>query len=123
MPGYAEGQAMDERPVFEPETYSQVKSLLGADRTRSLLLMLRSLVVTLAGLCDASLVSPAGLAFIHRLKSEAGLMGFSRLSKACEAFDEPGRDTAPCDGAVMDLRSALTSTLLVTNELSESDVE
>lgn len=113
----------DERPVFEPETYSQVQSLLGADRTRSLLLMLRSLVVTLAGLGDASLVSSAGLASIHRLKSEAGLMGFSRLSKACEAFDEPGRGTAPRDGAVSDLRSALASTLLVTNELAELSVE
>lgn len=117
-----DGQAVSDGPlVFDPAIHDQVTALLGVDRTRSLLLMLRSLIMTLAGLGDASLLSPAGLASIHRLKSEAGLMGFVRLSDACTAFDDPGQGASPNDRAISDLRSSIASTLLVTSELMGPD--
>jgi hypothetical protein len=121
MPGHNHGHAAADGPlVFDPTIHGQVTALLGGDRTRSLLLMLRSLVMMLAGLGYASLLSPAGLASIHRLKSEAGLMGFVRLSEACAAFDEPGQGTSPHGRGIAELRSAIAATLLVTGELMGS---
>lgn len=102
-------------------THDQVTNLLGANHARSLLLILRGLVASLAGCADGSLVGPDGLASIHRLKSEAGLMGFARLSAACGAFDDVDASHGPAGSAIPELRSAIASVLLITDELTGPD--
>ncbi len=47
-------------------------------------------LATLRDMPEAEFAAPAGLALVHRLKSEAGLMGFDRLARACDAVDAPG---------------------------------
>ncbi|TXN46571.1 hypothetical protein [Methylobacterium sp. WL7] len=99
-------------------THDQVTNLLGAMHARPLLLMLRGLAADLAGNTDGSLVGPDGLASIHRLKSEAGLMGFARLSAACGAFDDVHAGHGPAGSAIPELRSAIASALLIMDDLT-----
>lgn len=72
---------------LNPATHEQVAKLLGASRAAEMLGMLRETLVRLSSMPEGELAESVGLALVHRLKSEAGLMGFDRLSNACEAVD------------------------------------
>lgn len=68
----------------------------------------------------AELGSSEGLGLIHRLKSEAGLMGFDRLSRACETVNAAGARGPVLPGDLQDLRAAVTGILSVVASLKTS---
>lgn len=105
-------------PDFDQATHAQVALLLGTERALELLGLLRSAVVTLSSMTDAEIAAPAGLTLVHRLKSEAGMMGFDRLSRACEAVDAAASRGELSSGSVKDLRGAMTWALLVIDTLA-----
>ena len=105
---------------LDATTFAQVTALLGADRARELILILGRLVAELHRAGDAFLAGPDGLASIHRLKSEAGLMGFVRLGWACEAIDGAAPGGPPSADAMANLRQALASALPIVARLSDS---
>ena len=96
------------------ETHRQVTTLLGAARAAEMMELLRELLLILTGMTGRELVGPSGLALIHRLKSEAGFMGFERLSQACEAVDTAGaRGGVPLDD-LTNLSDAIRSALAIS---------
>lgn len=96
---------------IDQTTFQQVGRLLGAERAAEMLGLLRGTLTALADMTDDDLRGPAGLAGVHRLKSEAGLMGFGRVSQACEAVDAVGTNGSVPQGRLDDLRAAMTSAL------------
>ncbi|KQP62189.1 hypothetical protein ASF52_05940 [Methylobacterium sp. Leaf112] len=124
--GDATGETRKKPMAAEPDdldaaTFAHVTALLGAGRARELILILGTLVVELHGAGDAFLACPDGLASIHRLKSEAGLMGFARLGRACEAIDGAAPGAALAADAMPSLRMALASALPIVARLSDPD--
>jgi HPt (histidine-containing phosphotransfer) domain-containing protein len=91
--------------------FEQVERLLGAERAAEMVGLLRGTLSGLADMTDADLRGTAGLARVHRLKSEAGLMGFVWLSQACEAVDVAGTHGPVPQSRLDDLRAAMASAL------------
>ncbi|GLS71322.1 hypothetical protein [Methylobacterium tardum] len=96
---------------IDQTTFEQVGRLLGAERAAEMLGLLRDTLAELADMTDDDLRAPAGLARVHRLKSEAGLMGFGRVSQACEAVDVAGTHGSVPLARLNDLRAAMASAL------------
>lgn len=74
---------MDGPPIIEAATFERVVALLKPRKTRELIEILRARVVELSEMDDEDIAGPRGRAHAHRLTSEAGLLGFQRLSVAC----------------------------------------
>ncbi len=104
---------------LNPATHRQVALLLGAERADEMLGLLNQTVTELAGMSHAELAGRDGLRLVHRLKSEAGLMGFDRLSRACEIVDAAGARGAVPSGDLKDLKIAVTGALTVVASLRE----
>lgn len=102
---------------FDQATHAQVAALLGAERAADMLGLLHATVATLFGMAESDLTGPSGLALVHRLKSEAGLMGFDRLSRACKAVDATGSLGNVSSSDLKNLREAMTWALLVIETL------
>ena len=101
------------------ETHRQVAKLLGAARAAEMLALLRETLVRLGDMPEQELSSTSGLTLVHRLKSEAGLMGFDRLAQACEAVDTAGaRGPVPPDN-LRNLRDAVASALVTADTLDK----
>nr|WP_137830259.1 Hpt domain-containing protein [Methylobacterium sp. L1A1] len=94
---------------LDSATYEQVARLLGSTRAAEMLGLLQETLVRLSGMPQDELVSRAGLASVHRLKSEAGLMGFNRLSRACEVVDTAGARGSIQQGDLQNLREAIAT--------------
>ncbi|WP_407523119.1 Hpt domain-containing protein [Methylobacterium oryzisoli] len=111
---------MQDTPAdLNPETHHQVAKLLGAARAAEMLGLLRDSLVRLGDMPVQELSSPSSLALVHRLKSESGLMGFDRLSRACEAVDTAGaRGGVPPDD-LQNLREAVVSALAMADTLGK----
>lgn len=78
-------------------------------------------LATLRDMPEAEFAAPAGLALVHRLKSEAGLMGFDRLARACDAVDAAGsRGEVPAEDLAQ-LREAIASALAIVDMLDGRD--
>ncbi|GJE74209.1 Hpt domain-containing protein [Methylorubrum suomiense] len=98
-------------------THEQVARLLGAVRAAEMLDLLGGSLATLRDMPEAEFAAPAGLALVHRLKSEAGLMGFDRLARACDAVDAAGsRGEVPAEDLAR-LREAIASALAIVDML------
>ena len=106
-----------ELPVIDEEVHRQVSALLGPERATELLDVLRSNLLTLAILSDEEVMAPGGLALVHRLKSEAGMMGFPALSAACGLLDAASLQGAPSAADVHRLRNAVGSALAAGDPL------
>lgn len=109
---------MQDMPAdLNPETHRQVAKLLGTARAAEMLALLRETLVRLGDMPGQELTSPSGLALVHRLKSEAGLMGFDRLARACDAVDAAGsRGEVPAEDLAR-LREAIASALAIVDML------
>lgn len=106
-------------PDLDESTHAQVANLLGATRATEMLGLLRDTLVRLRGMSAPELSAPEGLALVHRLKSEAGLMGFVRLSHACDVVDAAGVRGAVPPGDLEGLNEAVTAALAVVDTLEE----
>ena len=104
---------------LNPETHRQVAKLLGAARAAEMLTLLRGTLVRLRDMPEQDLSGPSGLALVHRLKSESGLMGFDRLSHACEAVDNAGARGAVPPDDLLGLRAAIASALATAEAFDE----
>lgn len=82
-------------PIFAPQILAQVVKLLKVDETKKLLEILRTRIVTLYELDQETVASPEGLAHVHRLTSEAGMLGFRRLSTICAILDDGPEHRSP----------------------------
>ncbi|MEE7456515.1 hypothetical protein MPAR168_12960 [Methylorubrum populi] len=104
---------------LDEATHAQVANLLGAPRAAEMLSLLKQTLVRLHVMSAAELSAPEGLALVHRLKSEAGLMGFARLSHACDVVDGCGvRGTVPPDD-LQSLNEAVAAALVVVDTIGE----
>lgn len=101
------------------ETYRQVAKLLGTARAGEMLALLRETLLRLGDMPGQKLSNPSGLALVHRLKSESGLMGFDRLAHACEAVDTASARGAVPLGDLHSLREAIASALSTVDSLDE----
>jgi len=104
-------------PVIDEAVYRQVSTLLGPERASELLEVLRSNLLALAILSDEEVMAPGGLALIHRLKSEAGMMGLPALSAACGLVDASSLVGATSAFDVQRLRDAIGLVLKVEDLL------
>lgn len=109
----------DPMPDFDPATHGQVAMLLGAQRAEEMLGLLRGTMATLSRMSQAELASPDGLSLVHRLKSEAGLMGFGRLSRACAVVDAARAGGAVPRAALGELGAAIGWALRLADALQE----
>ena len=75
-------------PVFAPQILAQVVKLLKPEETEKLLQILRSRIVDLSEMDNDEVAGPEGMAHLHRLTSEAGMLGFRRLSTVCSILDD-----------------------------------
>jgi HPt (histidine-containing phosphotransfer) domain-containing protein len=75
-------------PIFAHPILAQVVKLLKAEETEKLLQILRSRIFELSEMDDETVAGPDGLAHVHRLTSEAGMLGFPRLSTICSILDD-----------------------------------
>lgn len=106
---------------LNPQTHRQVAKLLGPAQAAEMMALLRETLVRLDDMPEQEFAGPSGLALVHRLKSESGLMGFDRLAQACEAVDTAGARGAVPPQDLRSLRVAIASALATADALGEAE--
>lgn len=98
-------------PILDDGLFRQVLTIVKPARTCELLEILRARIVALSEASDTDIAGPDGRLLAHRLASEAGLLGFRRLSLICRILESQNDRSAsamaePC----RQLRAILSST-------------
>lgn len=110
----AESEAFASEPMLDEMIFRQMLTILPPARIWELLGILRTRIAELVTLPDEALGQADGLKILHRLVSEAGIMGATPLSRLCAAVETAERAASPgAERAVLtgSLREAASATL------------